>query len=144
MTSHIFGQNISWTPWSRLSLQVGGNLVISDTRTPASDFTEAVLRSENNYWTVNFNAGIVLDEKTDLNLGYFFYQSDDYADNSAVGLPLGAASTEHGVTATLTRRLTRNLRLNLRYGYSHFDDLASGGNNSYQAHLLFSSLQYRF
>ena len=144
MTSHIFGQNINWTPWSRLSLQLGGNLVISDTKTPTSDYTQAVLRSQNNYWTANFNANFVVDNKTDLNVGYFYYQSDNFEDNSTAGLPLGAAAREHGVTAALTRRLSQNLRLNLKYGYSNFDDVASGGHNSYEAHMLYSSLQYRF
>ena len=144
MTSHIFGQNITWVPWSRLSLQVGGNLVVSDTRTPMSDFTEAVLRSENNYWTVNCNAGFVVDDRTDLNVGYFFYQSDDFNNNALAAVPYGVAQTENGVTATMSRRLSKNVRLNLRYGYDHFDDISSGGHNSYQAHLVYSSLQYRF
>jgi hypothetical protein len=109
-----------------------------------SDFTEAVLRSENNYWTVNCNAGFVVDDRTDLNVGYFFYQADDFNDNSSVGVPYGVAQTENGVTATLSRRLSKNLRLNLRYGYSNFDDDSSGGHNDYQAHLVYSSLQYRF
>jgi hypothetical protein len=144
MTSHIFGQNISWVPCSRLSLQVGGNYVVSKTETPTSRYTQAVLDSQNNYWTVNFNSTVVLDNKTDLNVGYFYYQSDDYLDNSDVGLPLGAEATEHGVTATITRRLTQSLRLNLRYGFFHYEDTPSGGNDDYEAHVLFSSLQYRF
>ena len=47
-------------------------------------------------------------------------------------------------TATLTRRISKNLRLNLKYAYSHYVDSASGGNFSYNAHLIYSSLQYRF
>ena len=144
MTSHIIGQNVSWTPWTRLNLQLGFNYVLSDTKTPTSDYTQAVLNSQNNYWTLNFNAGVVVDNKTDLNLGYFYYQSDDFENNSIAGLPLGAAAKEHGVTATLSRRLSRNVRLNLKYGYSHYDDLASGAHSSYEAHLVYSSLQYRF
>jgi hypothetical protein len=144
MISHIIGQNVSWTPWSWLSLQLGFNYVRSETRTPASQYTQAVLDAQNNYWTLNFNSGIVLDDKTDLNLGYYYYQSDNSHDNSLHGVPLGADAEEHGVTVSLTRRLTRNLRLNLRYAYSHYDDGASGGYNNYEAHLVYSSLQYRF
>jgi hypothetical protein len=144
MISHIIGQNIGWTPWSRLSLQLGFNYVLSETKTPASSYTQAVLDSQNNYWTLNFSAGVVLDDKTDLNLGYYYYQSADFQDNSNFGLPLGAAVEEHGVTVGLTRRINKNLRLNVRYGYTHYDDAASGGFNNYQAHLVSSSLQYRF
>jgi hypothetical protein len=144
MTSHIVALNAAWVPFSRLSLQLGFNHVLSDVRTPASDYTAAVLKANNDYWTLNFNAGIVLDNKTDLNLGYFYYQPDNLQNNSAVGLPLGTAAQEHGATATLTRRLSNHVRLNLRYAFTHFEDFASGGFNNYQAQLVSSSLQYRF
>ena len=144
MTSHILAQTVSWTPWSRLALQAGFNYVLSKTKTPASDYTQAILDAQNNYWTLNFNANVVVDDKTDLNLGYFFYQADNFKDNSAAGVALGAGAEEHGVTATLTRRLTERWRLNLKYGYFHFDDVLSGKNNNYEAHVVFSSVQYRF
>jgi hypothetical protein len=144
MTSHIIAQNVSWSPWSRLYLQAGFNYVLSETETPTSDYTEAVLNSENNYWTLNFNSGLVLDNKTDLNVGYTYYRADDYTDNSTVGVPYGAGAEEHGITATIVRRLTERLRLTLRYGFYHSEDETSGGNNDYEAHVLYSSLQYRF
>lgn len=144
MTSHIFAQNVSWTPWTRLYLQAGVNYVWSETETPTSDYTQAVLDAQNNYWTLNFNSGLVLDDKTDLNVGYFYYRADNFDDNSADGLPLGMGAEEHGVTATLTRRINKNLRVTLRYGYFHYDEESAGGRNDYEAHIVSSSLQYRF
>jgi hypothetical protein len=144
MTSQILAQDVSWAPWSRLYLQVGFNYVLSDTKTPASDYTQAILNAQNNYWTLNFTAGLVLDDKTDLNLGYFYYQAENYQDNSSVGVPLGAAGQELGVNVTLTRRLTKNLHLSLRYGYYHYDDDAFGGNQDYYANVVYTSLRYRF
>ena len=144
MTSHIIAQDISWSPWSRLYLQAGFNYVLSETETPASDYTQAILDAQNNYWTLNFSSGLVLDDKTDLNVGYFYYQADNYQDNSAFGLPLGAAGQEHGVTATLVRRISKNLRLTCKYGYYQYDDGTYGGNRDYDAHVVYSSLQYRF
>lgn len=144
MVSHILAQNVSWSPWARLYLQAGFNYVLSETRTPTSDYTQAILNAQNNYWSVNFNSGLVLDNKTDLNLGYTYYHADDYTDNSASGLPLGAGAEEHGVTATVLRRINDHLRLTLRYGYYHSEDPLYGGNSNYDAHVVFSSLQYRF
>lgn len=144
MTSHIIAQNISWSPWSRLYLQVGFNYVLSETETPTSDYTEAVLDAENNYWTLNFNSGLVLDYKTDLNLAYTYYRADNYEDNSDFGVPYGSGAEEHGITATLVRRLSERLRVTLRYGYYHYEDELYGGNNDYNAHVVYSSLQYRF
>jgi hypothetical protein len=143
-TSQIIGQNISWTPWSRLFLQVGFNYVLSETKTPVTDYTQSVLNSQNNYWTVNFSSGFVLTDKTDLNAGYFYYQADDYTDNSLYGVPYGAGATEQGVTCGITHRLKENLRLNLRYGFAKYEDDPSGGNLDYDSHMVYGSVQYRF
>ncbi len=144
LTSHIFSQNVSWSPWSRLYVQAGFNYVVSELKTPASDYTAAVLKSQNNYWTVNLNTGLVLDDKTDLNLGYTYYRADNYTDNSTVGVPYGSGAEEHGVSATVVRRITNKLRLTVRYGYYTFSDDTSGGNNDYSAHVVSTGLQYRF
>jgi hypothetical protein len=144
MTSHIIAQNISWTPCSRLYLQLGFNYVLSETRTPASQYTQAILNAQNNYWTLNASSGLVLDDKTDLNVGYFYYRADNYQDNSAIGVPYGAGAEEHGITATFVRRISKNIRLNVKYGYSHYADATSGDRKDYDAHFIFSSLQYRF
>ncbi len=141
MTSHILAQDVTWTPWSRLYLSGGFNYVLSTTKTPASDATAAILEAENNYWTVNFSTGLVLDDKTDLKVSYFYYQSDNYQDISLNGVPYGAGAQQHGITATLTRRITQNLRWNLKYGFSHYHDELSGGNQDFNAHLVYTSLQ---
>ena len=144
MTSQIFAQNASWTPWSRLCLQAGVNYVVSETKTPASAITQAELNSQNNYWTVTFDSSLVVDDKTDLNVGFVYYQADNYNNNSAVGLPLGSGADEQTLTASLTRRITKNLRVSLKYAYTHYNDWASGGNNNYDAQMVYSTLQYRF
>lgn len=146
MRTHNLGMNASWTPLNRLSLQAGFNYVISKTKTPASAeaaATQAILDAQNNYWTVNFDSDLVLDQKTDLNIGYFYYRADDYQP-PVDGVPFGAGAEEHSVTATLTRRITNNLRWSLKYAFTHYDDSASAGQFSYDAHLIYSSLQYRF
>ena len=147
MTSQIFAQNASWTPWSRLCLQAGFNYVVSETKTPASSSgygAAQVLAAQNNYWTVTFDSSVVVDDKTDLNVGFVYYQADNYNNNPAAGLPLGAGADEQIVTASITRRITPNLRVNLKYAFSHYNEWASGGNNNYDAQMVYSSLQYRF
>ena len=144
MSSQIIGQNASWTPLDWLGLQAGFNYVLSTTETPASDYTRAILNAQNNYWTVNFNSDFVLSDKTDLNVGYFYYRAADGQNQLTAGLPLGTDEEEHSVTATLTRRITKNLRFSLKYAFAHYNDLASGGHFNYDAHLIYSSLQYRF
>jgi peptidoglycan hydrolase-like protein with peptidoglycan-binding domain len=135
---------VSWTPWSRLNLQAGFNYVLSDTATPASDVTQAILDAQNNYWSVNFTSSLVLDDKTDLNVSYFYYQADDYYNNSLEGVPYGAGAQEHCITATLTRRISDRIRLSLKYGYFRCLDAAAGGNADFGANLVYATFRYRF
>jgi hypothetical protein len=144
LTSHILAQNISWSPWSRLYLQVGANYVNSELTTPTSSFTDAVLAAQNNYWSLNANAGFVVDEQTDLNLGYTYYRADNFTDNTPDGIPFGSGAEEHGINATVIHRINKNLRASLRYGYYTYSDDSAAGNRDYDAHVVFTSLQYRF
>lgn len=141
--SHILGQNITWVPWKRLFWQGGINYVWSKTSTPTSQYTQAVLDSQNNYWDVSSTAGFIIDDKTDLQAHYFFYRANNYEGPSAY-IPYGAGARENGVTLTLTRKLRENLRITCKYGYFDYTDETSGGHNDYAAHLIYSSLQYRF
>jgi len=144
LQSQIIGQNLNWTPLNWLGLQTGFNYVLSTTKTPASSYTQAVLNSQNNYWTVNFNSDFVFDDRTDLNIGYFYYRAADSQNSIVNGVPLGTDNEENSITATFTRRITKNLRWNLRYAFTRYNDYASAGQFSYDAHLVYTSLQYRF
>ena len=39
---------------------------------------------------------------------YFFYRANNYINNSTVGMPYGAEADEHGITASLVRRIARS------------------------------------
>ena len=144
ISSHILGGTISWTPLKRLYLQSGVNVVWDQTDTPADEATGAVLKFQNNYWTVNSSVGYALDDKTDLQLQYLYYRADNLDDNSAVGLAYGADAQEHGITASVVRRISQRLRVSLKYGFFDGQDRTSGGHNDYQAHLVYTSLRYQF
>ncbi|MEY2465901.1 MAG: hypothetical protein QOD03_422, partial [Verrucomicrobiota bacterium] len=149
MTSHILSEMISWTPCSRLYLQGSINYVLDQTTTGAntfvgSDTNNIVPRSRNDYWNASIFATFVLDNKTDLSAQYFYYRANNYLDNSSASQPYGAGAEEQSISATISRQLTRRLRCSLRYGYFTNRDQTSGGHNNYDAHLVFSSLQYRF
>ena len=141
--SHIIGQDLTWTPWSRLYLQAGLNYILSDTKTPGLD-SPAVLPAQNDYWTINASSGWVLDDRTDLKLGFFYYRADNYVNNSLEGVPYGAGAREYTISATLTRRITQHMRWSLKYAYSQYDDQTYGGHRDFDAHLVYSSLQYQF
>ncbi|MFO1477159.1 MAG: hypothetical protein U1F98_10965 [Verrucomicrobiota bacterium] len=142
--NQILSQSISWTPWTRLSTQVGFNYVWNSVTTPAAAYTDAIQNARNNYWTVTFNSTVVLDDRTDLNLGYFYYQANNFQNYYATGLPLGAGAQEQGVTAGLVRRIRSNIRAGLKYGYFSNVDETYGGNRDYHAQVVSTSVQYLF
>jgi hypothetical protein len=147
ITSHIISESVNWTPWARLYMQVSGSYVLSSVDTPASSLpgvTNLVLNGANDYWTVNALAGYALDEKTDLQLQYNYYRADNYVYNSAYSQPFGAGAEEQSITATLTRQITRAIKVSLKYGFFRNQDQTSGGNNNYDAHLVYASMEYRF
>lgn len=142
-TSHIIGQNISWTPWRRLFLQLGFSYVLSEYKTPASDSAAAVPVSNNDYWTLNLSSGLVLSDKTDFNVGYAYYNTDNYVNNSPY-VSYGAGGDQHSITCGIVHRLREDIRLNVRYGYFVYNDETFGGNEDFDAHLIYGSIQYRF
>jgi hypothetical protein len=148
MVSHIFSQSFTVAPWNPVYLQLNGTYVFDELDTPATSQPGAaanlVTESRNGYWNAGALLGFALDERTDLQVQYSYYQSDDYINNSAVSTPYGDESREHGVTVELSRLLTPRLRLTLKYGFFDYNDDASGGHNDYTAHLAYSGLQYRF
>ncbi|MGA2241670.1 MAG: hypothetical protein ABSH11_06480 [Verrucomicrobiota bacterium] len=148
ITSQIISGSINWTPLNRLYLQLGASYAFDNTfQTPAAGalgFTNAVPNLSDNYWTANAMVGYLLNDKTDLQIAYYFFRADNYVNNSTYSQPFGTSNEEQGITATLTRQINRALRLSLKYGFFRNRDDTSGGYNNYDSHLIFASMQYRF
>lgn len=145
MTTHIFSETMTWTPFSRLYLQGAIHYVLNKTDTPADQALPGILQdSQNDYWNGSVSAGFVIDDKTDLQATYFYYRADNYENNAAFGQPYGAGAEEHAVTVNLSRQLTEHLRATLKYGFFSNRDQTSGGFNNYDAHLVAGTLQVRF
>lgn len=144
MTSHILSGSLSWVPWKRLYLQGRLSYVQDQTESPVAGITPAVQDAENDYWTATASAGFALSNDVDLEVSYFYYLADNYVDNSVAGMPYGAGTEENGISASLNWRITRKIRWTNRYSFLTSADDTSGGNNDFDAHLLYSSIQYRF
>lgn len=145
ITSHIFGESLTWTPLARLFLQASVNYALDRTFTPAVDQLAGIVqRSDNDYIDGSLTAGYALTEKTDLQAQYFLYYADNYLDNSAVSVPYNASAEEHGITATIIHRFTSAMQGTLKYGWFSGVSKTSGGRNDFEGHLLYSSLRYRF
>ncbi len=149
ITRHVIGETLTWNPLPRLYLQGTLSYVLDETKTPASniivtDDAPTVLNFQNDYWTVTSGAGFVIDNKTELHAEYTYYRANDYVNNIEASVPYGMGATEHTVSASISRELTKQMRLVVRYAYFNYTDDASGGHNNYEAHSIYSGLQFRF
>jgi hypothetical protein len=149
ITNHVLTESITWNPCARLYLQGNVSYVLNETDTPA-DFnlipntSPTITDFKNDYWTASASAGYALDQKTDLRVEYSYYRADNYENNALVAMPYGMGATEHTASAGISREIARNVRLKVQYSYFHYTDETSGGHNNYEAHAVFTSLQFRF
>ena len=149
ITNHVISESVTWNPCARLYLQGNFSYVLNKTDTPA-DFnlipntSPTVLDFKNDYWTASGAAGFVFDQKTDVRAEYSYYRADNYQNNFLVAQPYGMGATEHTVSASISRQITKNVRLKVQYSYFNYTDQLSGGHNNYEAHAIFSTLQFRF
>ncbi len=147
-TAHIISQNLTWVPWSRLFLQGSFSYALDATTTPTSALTGAaaglVSDARNDYWQTSAAATFVVDDKTDLQVNYFFYRANNFINNSGVSMPYGPSAQDHSVNAALIRNFSKAVRGTLSYGYFAHRDETSGRRDNYDAHLVFSTITYRF
>jgi hypothetical protein len=149
ITQNIFTESITWNPTARLYFQGTVSYVTDETDTPADiiltgNTVPSIVDSQNDYWTASAAVGFAVDDKTDIHAEYSYYRADNYEGASIVGMPYGMGATQHTVGASISRELMRNVRVKLQYGYFQYRDETSGGHNNYDAHAVFSSLQFRF
>ncbi len=148
INTHILSGTINWTPINYLYVQLGSSYSFENTfSTPAATsagVTNVAPNVDNGYFTANATIGYALDEKTDLTLNYSLYKADNYVNNYQWSQPFGAADEQHTVSTTLSRQFTKRVRGSLKYAYFRNRDAASGGNNDYDGHLVYASVQYRF
>ena len=156
ITNNIFSECVTWTPLARLYVEAAASVVLSETKSPVSSIiatnayiaagntNPSVLNFGNNYWTASTLVGFVIDDKTDLQLGYTYYHAADYQNNASAGMPYGAGAVENTVTAGIVRKLTKNISLSLNYSYYVYTDQTSGNHNNYTANVISSGLQFKF
>lgn len=150
ITNHSITEAVTWNPLARLYLQGNFTYVLNQTDTPANNInlvpntSPTVTDFRNDYWTAGGSVGFILDQKTDLHADYSFYRANDYFKNTRVALPYGIGATQHTVGMSISRQLAKNIRLTLKYNYFNYTDETFGGYNNYEAHSVYSTLQFRF
>ncbi len=147
-TAHIISQNLTWVPWPRLFWQANFSYALDSTTTPYRQITGAaanlVSDSRNDYWQAGTALTFVVDDKTDFQANYFFYRANNFINNDGVSMPYGTSAQDHAVNAAFIRNFSKAVRGTLSYGYFVHHDETTGERDNYDAHLVFSTITYRF
>jgi hypothetical protein len=141
LTRHIITQSASWNPTARLAFTGTVNVTYDQLWVPPHRLT---FNSDNNYTSAALNAGYALGKLTDLQIDLSHYRADNYTDNPAVTLPLNAGQTLQSGALTWVRRQSARLVYIAKYTYATNREGTFGGQNDFQAHLVYGKVQYRF
>jgi hypothetical protein len=148
ITRQVLSQSLTWAPAPRFFIQGNLNYVIDRSETPPNLFTDdaadIIQMQRNDYISANLSSRYALTNRIDLEADYYLYRADNFVDNSAVSLPLGAGCEEHGLSAGLGWLVNERIRLTGRYLFFLHRDEASGGHSNYDLHLINTGIQYRF
>ncbi len=140
--AQVYSFNAALTPGRRL--YISGTFSYRDTRlATSSDFDPVVVPYRGKVYSVLGNLSYALNDKTDLRATYAFSRADYRQQNAAAGLPLGIVYHQHGVTASLTRRLLKNMTGTVQYGFFYYTEPTSGGANNYKAHAVLATISIR-
>jgi hypothetical protein len=139
---HVYGVNLTLTPWRRLHVTAGFSY--SDSRI-VSGVTGVgpLVPYEGDVYSVLSSANYVVNDATDLRLSYAFSSGDYRQRNAPEGLPLGIRYEHHGLMVGMTRRIRRNVTASLQYGFFHYGEPTAAGVNDYTAHAVMGTMHWR-
>ena len=141
--AHIFSVSSTVIPLPRW--YVTGYVSVQDTHTSAfANHDPSVQAYKGDVYTLMWTTGYAIDDKTDFTLEYSYSRSDNFQNNSDVGLPLGLSFQRHALVAGLSRKISKYVIAHLRYGFYDYDESSTGGFNDYVAHLVNASCTVHF
>jgi len=146
--AHLFGGTITWNPMPWWWTRAGGNYALNTTDISANNYNTPVAplftNFDNDFAMVETASGVALDDLTDLDVRYHWFQTRNYRDISAIGMPYGSQSEEHGVFVHLARRIDERMKVGVGYGWFSNDEAFAGGNYDYHVHLVTTSFEFDY
>jgi hypothetical protein len=143
--SHIYSFGATLTPIRRFAFSGLFSYQDTDTQTASAGLIPPYKGA---VYSALVNGTYILDQKTDISLNYSFsladYTQADSTPSPNSPPPLGIHYQQHGVQATLARRISKNLTTRLQYGFYYYDEPSTVGVNNYKANTIFATLGFRF
>jgi len=159
LQTHIISENLSFTPATRLFINLNGSVVFDQTALPLNVYlasatpaangyysgNQQVVNSDNNYFNAGFTVLYAATDIDDVSLDYNYYKTWNFVNNNTNGLPLGQNEHQYIITIGWTRHFAKpNLQFNLGYTYIGYKNASMGGNLDYHANGITGTLRYKF
>lgn len=93
---------------------------------------------------LGFDSSYALSKKTNLNLGYSMYKTNNFNDFSATGMPYGLDNFSQDVSFGVKQTLNKNSSLEFKYKYLSYTESSNNHANDYEAHLLSAAMNMAF
>jgi hypothetical protein len=148
MKTRIFSQAFTYIPNQKWFVQASYTLVSDSLDTPANELTGVdsmlVPDANSDYWQADLSANLILNDKQTLLFRLFHYESDGYIDNSSVSQPYGFSDNQTSFTVTGRQKINERTTLSIEYGFYDLSEIAQGGLNDYQTHMVYCRWENRF
>lgn len=142
-TAHQYGLSLTLTPWRRWHTLA--NFTVQDSRTDSSaNGNPSIASFRGQVYSAMLMATYLLNDLTDVTMGYDFSHADYTQPNVAAGLPLGIDYETHGLRAGIARSLWKRVKARLEYSWTYYDEPSGGNYNDFIAHGVFGSLAVRW
>ncbi|MEP6662565.1 MAG: c-type cytochrome domain-containing protein [Verrucomicrobiota bacterium] len=140
---HIFSLNAVFTPIARLNFSTAFSY--TQTRAISEDNGSfSVVPYAGDIFSVLLNVNYALNKTTRLETVYSFSQANYGRHNSSDGIPLGINYTRHVVGFGVVKKWSNSVSTNLRYNFYNYSEPSSGNQNSYRAHGIFATLNFKW
>ncbi|MCG8576149.1 MAG: hypothetical protein MI810_14765, partial [Flavobacteriales bacterium] len=148
LEAHILSETITWQPFNRWYLQGGFSYTYDINEHPSTSILIAgeplIAASRNNYWNAQGSIGWAATSSLDLHGSYYYYRADNATNHASIALPYGVNAQEHVFRVGAEYRWKPQVLWKASYSFMRSDDWTSGGNNSFDAHGIYTSIQYLF
>ncbi len=140
--SRIYSIGATWLPSRRLFLDTTFSYQTSRTITE-NNGTAFIAPYRGDIYTALANGTYVLDQYSDLSLGYLFSEANYGQTDFASVVPVGITYKMHAAQMGLAHRFNENVSGKLQYRFSYYNEPTSGGVANFRAHTLFASMTFR-
>ncbi len=140
--AHIYSGEITLTPYEYLYCSFFYERKNATTKTAADRGTIPLYNADVDVY--RFNYGYALTKNISMDGGYSAYNTANFNDFNAAGIPLGLDNTAQDIFLGLKHSLNKDSSCALKYTYSMYDEDSNNNVDDYEAHLISVAMSKKF